>query len=150
MKPTILTSILVAFVLQAHAEELPYQTALNAARERLNTLNAEMHDYRKVKPELPPAQQEERLRLLGQLVADDPIWILSEQLQADISALAAIRSRTPADDATLDSLKDLLAITGGLQDRATSQKQAQQLATALRQFIARRDATGASTWAKSQ
>jgi len=150
MKPTILTSFLIAFALQSHAEDPTYRTALKFARERFNTLDAEMHDYRKVKPELPPAQQEERLRLLGQLVADDPIWMLSEQLKADISALAAIRSRTPTDDAILDILKEFLAIISGIQDRATTRKQAEQFATALRQFIARRDATGAITWANSQ
>lgn len=150
MKPILLASLLVAFALQSRAEDTTYQTTLRIARERFNTLNTQMHDYRKVKPELAPAQHEERLRLLGQLVDQDPFWMLSEQLQADISALAGIPSRTPTDEELLGDLKDLLAITCGIQDRATTRKQAEEFATALRQFIVRRDVTGANTWAKSK
>ena len=110
----------------------------------------QLHDFRKIKLELPPTQREERLRLLGQLVTDDPVWVLAEQIHSDIAALVAIRSRTAADDAIPDSLKDFLAITSGFQERATTRKQAELFSTALRQFIARRDAARASAWAQSQ
>lgn len=143
-KRTILPLLFAISVHQSQAEDSAYRTALNAAHERYRALEMQLHDFRKIKPELPPTQREERLRLLGQLVTDDPVWVLAERIHSDIAALVAIRSRTAADDAILDSLKDFLAITSGFQERATTHKQAELFATALRQFIARRDAAGAS------
>lgn len=149
-KRTILPLLFAISVHQSQAGDSAYRTALNAAHERYRALEMQLHDFRKIKPELPPTQREERLRLLGQLVTDDPVWVLAEQIHSDIAALVAIRSRTAADDAILDSLKDFLAITSGFQERATARKQAELFSTALRQFIARRDAAGASAWAQSQ
>jgi hypothetical protein len=150
MKQAIPAILFLASVLPSPADDSAYRTAIDSAHERFRILEVELHDYRKVVPALPPAQEEERHRLLGQLIADDPVWALAEEIQADISALAAIRQRSPADSDILESLKDLLAITSGFQGRATTRAQAEQFATALRQFVARRDALGASTWAKSQ
>ena len=99
---------------------------------------------------MPPAKEEEYLRLLGKLLTDDPVWALARQIQADIDALSALPARTPADGAIMVSLKDLLAYVSGFLQRATTRAQAEQFATALRQFVVHRDVAGASTWADSQ
>ncbi len=138
----------VALLLQAHAVESPYRAALKTAHERYRQLDAERNDYRKTEPGLPAEKEAEYHRVLGQLLIDDPVWALTEQIQADIDALVTMRSRTPADTAVLEDLKDFLAIMSGLQERATTRKEAEQIATTLRQFIARRDAAGALAWAK--
>jgi len=150
MKRTLLSLLFVTLLPQVEAADPPYLASLKVTRERFGFLEAHRNDYRKPKPELPPTQEEERLRLLGQLLTDDPIWALQNQVQADIDALAVLRPRTPADDTILEALKDILAITGGFDERATTRTEAEKFATALRQFAARRDAVGASAWAKSQ
>ncbi|MHA3775426.1 hypothetical protein ACXR0O_28230 [Verrucomicrobiota bacterium sgz303538] len=95
---------------------------------------------------MPAEQEEEYLRLVGQLLIYDPVWALTEQIQADIDALLAVRSRTPADKAALEDLKDFLAITSGIEPAAT-RKEAEEITTTLRQFLARRDGRGALAWA---
>ena len=150
MKQAALSFLFVALALRLQADDSPYQTGLRDVHERFRVLEVERNDYRKPKPELAPAKEEERQRLLGQLLTDDPVWTLAEEIQADIAALTAIRTRTPDDDAILDSLKDLLAIASSLEERATTHDQAKAFATALRQFVARRDAAGASAWARAQ
>jgi hypothetical protein len=150
MKRTILFFLFFSFLPLAWAEDSPYLAALKATHERFRILDAERNDYRRLKPELPPAKEEERLRLLGQLLTDDPVWELSQQIQADITALVAVRPQTPADVAIIESLKDLLACVAGFDERATTRAQAEQFATALRQFVALRDVAGASAWAKLQ
>ena len=83
-------------------------------------------------------------------MTDDPVWALAQQIQADITALVAVHPQTPADAAIIESLKDLLALTSGFMERAATREQAEQFATALRQFVLRRDIAGASAWAKTQ
>ena len=150
MKRAFLIFVFSSLVLHAGGDEPTYLPGLKATHERLRVLEAERHDYRKPKPGLPPAEEEERLRLLGQLLTDDPVWILAQQIQADISALVALRPQSPADVATIDALKELLAITAGFEERATTRAQAEQFAVSLRQFVARRNAAGAKAWATSQ
>lgn len=150
MKRSILLFLLLALASHMQAEDSAYRAGLNAAHERLRDLEIERCDYRKTTTGLPTAKEEERLRLLGQVLDDDPVWVLLNQIQADISALVAIRQRTTTDDALVESLKDFLVIVSGFGERATTRPQAEMFATTLRQFIARRDVTGASTWAKSQ
>jgi len=139
-------------VIQASADESAYLPSIKATHKRLSFLEAERRDWRywrKPEPVLPAAQEQERLRLLGQLLTDDPVWTLAQQVQADIWALVALQPRSPADGTAIDALKELLAIIGGFEERATTRTQAEQFATTLRQFVARRDVTGAHTWAKS-
>jgi hypothetical protein len=157
MKITILSFMFIALASQTpvQAEDSKYQAELRQARERLQPLEIERADYRKItqeerRPKLAPAQEAERYRLLGQLLNDDPVWAVAQQIQADLSALVAVIPRPLADAAIVDDLKDLLAITSGLEDRATTQAQAEEFATALRQFLARRDVTGARAWARAQ
>lgn len=150
MKSAILSLLFTALLVQASAEDSTYRATLESAHERYHVLDAERNDYRKPKPGLPAAQEEEYLRLLGQLSIDDPVWVITQQMQADIHALVAVRSRTPAESTVLEDLKDLLAITSGVEKRATTRQEAETLATSLRQFIARRDVAGARTWARSQ
>lgn len=149
MKHTVLSFLFVALLLPAHAADSPYRAGIQTVRERYQVLDAERNDYRKSEPALPAPKEDEYLRLLGQLSIDDPVWALTKQIQADIDALVAVRSRTPADNAALENLKDFLAITSTVEGRATTRKEAEMSATTLRQFIARRDVAGARTWAKS-
>lgn len=146
MKHTLLFVVFVTLFLQARAEDTQYRATLKSAHERYHVLDAERNDYRKAKPGLPADQEDEYRRVVGQLLLEDPVWALTQQIQADIDALLALRSRTPADNAALENLKDFLAIISGLKP-ATTRKEAEQFATTLRQFIARRDAAGALAWA---
>ncbi len=150
MKLAVLIFLLSAVVLHASADEPTYLPTIKAAHERLRVLEAERQDYRKSRPLLPAGKEEERLHLLGQLFGNDPVWVLSQQVQADISAISSLNPQLPADIATVDALKELLAIISGFEERATTDAQAEQFATALRQFVVRRDLPGAQTWAKSQ
>src|SRR5688572_24116759 len=104
MKQAILFFLFFSLLPQAPAEDSPFLAALKVTHERFRILETERSDYRKPKPGLPPAQEEERLRLLGQLLTDDPVWALAQQIQADISALVAVRPQTPADAAIIESL----------------------------------------------
>ena len=149
MKRALFSFLFLALAARLSADEPTYRASLDSMHERFRTLEVERNDYRKVKPGLPPDREAERLRLLGQLVNDDPVWALAEQIQADLTALAAVRPQTPADLAIMENLKDFLAITIGCEERATTYAQAQDIANLLRQFIARRDVNGASTWARS-
>jgi len=139
-----------ALTLQTNAEGSPYQSEIKVARERYGVLYAEWRDYRKPKPGLPPAKEEERLRLRGFLFENDPIGVLFEQIQTDISAFRGVPVLAPEDGALLDCLKDFLAITQGFEERATTREQAEQFATELRRLLARRDVVGANKWAKAQ
>lgn len=150
MKHAIVALLFVMLLLRAQADDTPYRAAVKSAHKRYEVLSRERVDYRKTKPGLPAPQEEEYLRLLGQLSVDDPVWALAQQIQADIDALVAVRSRTPADDAILDNLKDLLAITASVEDRANTREEAERIATVLRQFIIRRDVAGARAWVKSR
>jgi hypothetical protein len=148
MKLVFLCFVLAGLALRASAQESAYQAALKPIRTRVHLLEAERDDYRKVKPGLSPAQEEEYLRLIGRLFVDDPIWVILQELQADIHALGELPQRTSADGRTLEKLKDLLAMTSGFEERAIDRKQAEEFATTLRQFIARRDGDGAHEWSK--
>src|SRR4051794_1759059 len=97
MKPAILFFLFISLFSQAWAEDSAYLTALKAAHERFRILDIQRNDYRKLKPELPAAEEEERFRLLGQLLTDDPVWALAQQVDADITTLAAVSAKTPAD-----------------------------------------------------
>jgi hypothetical protein len=132
----------------AVAADIDYRAALKRAHDRLNYLETERRDYRKPRPELPQDLERERLQLIGQLTEDDPLWVLSRDLEADIDAFAVAPDRTPADTATLDQLKDLLAIIAGVVDVPTSRDQATRFSAALRTFILRRDVSGAIAWIK--
>ena len=150
MKQTLLAFLLVVLLPQVQADESAYLGALKVAHERFRVLESERNDYRKARTGLPPAQEAERLHLLGQLLTDDPLWALSQQIQADISALSALPALTPADGALMETLKDLLVYVSGFEERATTLAQAEQFASMLRQFVVRRDAAGARKWARSQ
>jgi hypothetical protein len=150
MKTNTLIAILVIGILPAQADESDYRTNVKATRERFQSLDLAYNDYRKSKPGLPHDQEEERLRLFGKLVTDDPVWALIVQIQADIDAVNAISPQSPADRVLLENLKDILSITSALDGRATTQLQAENWATGLRQFIARRDVRGAQVWAESR
>ena len=149
MKQMLLCFVFAGVAFRAPGQESAYQSALKPIRTQVHLLEAERNDYRKTKPGLPPAQEEERVRLIGRLFVDDPIWVILQELQADVHALGELSQRTPADNRTLEDLKDLLAITSGLEDRAIDRKQAEEFATTLRRLIARRDVDGARKWSKN-
>jgi len=52
--------------------------------------------------------------------------------------------------ALIETLKNLLAVVSGLDDRASTRAQAEEHATLLRQFVARRDYDGAVRWAETK
>jgi hypothetical protein len=150
MKHAFLALFSLVVVSHALEDDSKYRADLDATRERLQTLEVERNDYRKLEPQLAPTQEAERLRLIGKLLEEDPVWSISQQLQADISALVKKRDETPQERALHEDLKDLLAITVGVQERTSTREQAEAYAILLRQYIARRDVAGASAWARSQ
>jgi hypothetical protein len=149
MKPTILLLLLLATVPDGLAQDAGYRANLQSLHDRFAALEMVRHDYLKPQPRLSPEQEQERLRLHGQLVRDDPVWVLYEQLDADIKALEAARTKTDSDTGLINTLKNLLATVTGVLDQPTTRAQADEYATALRQFVARRDEAGATAWSKS-
>ena len=156
MKTAILSFLLMTVASLAHAQDRGYQTSLAQLNERLQTLEVERADYRKaapgsLHPKLSPAQAVERYSLLGQLFSEDPIWALSQQLQANIEALAdPLKPGIPEENrAVLEADKDFLALSVSFDGRAITHAQAVAFAVTLRQFIARRDVSGARIWASS-
>jgi hypothetical protein len=148
MKPIILSLLLLIPVSTAFASDSTYQETLRAVHHRFDELEMLGSDYRKAQPRLSPEQEQERLRLHGQLLRDDPIWVLYNQIDADIEALKAVPTKTDSDAALIDTLKNLLAYVHGHNDQATTRAQADEYARALRQFVARRDYEGIKVWSK--
>jgi hypothetical protein len=149
MKTIILPVFLLIPVLSAFAADSTYQDKLRAAHDRFSYLEMVNSDYRKSQPRLSPEQEEEMLRLHGQLLRDDPIWALHRQLSADIEALKAIPAKTDSDVALIDTLKNLLAVVDADDGKVTTRAQADEFARTMRQFVARRDYEGAKAWSKS-
>ncbi len=149
MKTIILPVFLLIPVLSAFAADSTYQDKLRAAHDRFSYLEMVNSDYRKSQPRLSPEQEQEMLRLHGQLLRDDPIWALQRQISADVDALKAIPTKADPDVALIDTLKNLLAFVSANEDQATSRAQAEEYARTMRQFVARRDYEGAKAWSKS-
>lgn len=150
MKPIILSLLLLTPVLRAFATDSAYQNTLRTVHDRFAYLEMLGSDYRKSEPRLSPEQEQELLRLHGQLLRDDPVWVLCRQIDADIQALKGAPTKTNADAALLDTLKNLLAFVSAHDDKATSRAQADEYARAMRQFVVRRDYEGAKAWSKTQ
>jgi len=148
MKPIILSLLLFTPVLRAFAADFAYQNTLRTVHDRFAYLEMLNSDYRKPQPRLSPEQEQELFRLHGQLLRDDPIWVLQRQIDADIQALKAVPTKTDSDAALIDTLKNLLAFVSGHDDKATTHAQAVEYARAMRQFVARRDLEGAKAWSK--
>lgn len=155
MRTIILLCIGIAFVWPSRAEDTEYQSSLRKARERLEVLEMQRNDYRRIKPgglrpQLLPAEEAERDRLLGQLLNDDPIWGLTRRLEVDLDALTIFRREVPAGNSmAVEDLKELLVLTNRFEGQATTHAEAEKIATALRQFIILRDVAGAKTWARN-
>lgn len=150
MQRIILVLLFIACASRTFADDTDYQRALRAAHARLEAFNARRYDPRKSKPQLTATEEQERLRLLGQLITDDPVWALAQQVTDDFATLMSGGAKTPADQATAESLKTLLLIATSFQERATTRAEAEVFATILRQFVVRRDVVGATAWAKAQ
>lgn len=148
MKPIILPVLLLIPGLSAFASDSTYRETLRKVHDRFSYLEMVGSDYRKTQPILSPEQEQERLRLQGQLLRDDPIWVLQKQIDADIEALKALPDKTGSDAALIDTLKNLLAFVSAHDDKATTRAQAEEYAKAMRQFVARRDYEGAKAWSK--
>jgi hypothetical protein len=142
--------VIIVSLSQVQAGEFDYRTKVDSTRERFESLDLAFNDYRKNQRGLPPQEEEERLRLFGRLLNEDPVWGVALQLRADIDAITSISPQAPADRELLERLKDLLAITCEMDGRAHSRQEAETYAKSLRQFIARRDVDGARLWVKSR
>ena len=149
MKPTILCLFLLLTVSHLRAGDSSYRENLLKLRDRCSELETEASDYRKPEPKLSPEKEEEMFRLHGQLLREDPVGMLQDQIYADIRALDAVRTKTSADAALIDTLKDLLASVSGVADQAATRAQAEEHATTLRQFVARRDVAGIRVWSEA-
>lgn len=146
MKPIILCLSLFLTAPYLRAEDSSYRQSLEKLRHRCSELQIEESDYRKPKPSLTPEKEQELFRLQGQLLRDDPVAALSSQIDADWRALDALKTKTAADTALIETLKNLQAEVDAATDAATTRAQAVEHATALRQFVARRDVAGIKVW----
>jgi hypothetical protein len=146
----MLSLLLLSPLLRVSAADSSYRETLTAVHDRFARLEMEANDYRKAQPILSPDQEQEFLRLHGQLLRDDPVWALLRQLYDDIKAVDAIPEKTSADKALLETLKNLLATVSSHAETATTRKQAEEYALALRQFVARRDFEGAKAWSQAR
>jgi len=149
MKAIILALLLLSFGLSAFASDPTYQDALRKVHDRFAYLEMLRSDYRKTQPILSPEQEQERLQLHGQLLRDDPVWVLYEQINADVDALKALPTKTESDAALIETLKNLIAFVRAHDDKATTRAQADEYAMSMRQFVARRDYEGAKAWSKT-
>ena len=149
MKPTILSLLLLLIVPHLRAEDSGYREGLEKLRHRCSQLETEASDYRQPELRLSPEKLQELNQLQGQLLREDPVGTLGDQILADIRALETLRTRTAADTELIENLKDLLAHVSGVADQATTRAQADELASTLRQFVARRDLAGLKAWAKT-
>ena len=150
MKSIILPLLLLFSGLSAFASDSTYRDTLRKVHDRFAYLEMVGSDYRKPQPILSPEQEQEFLRLQGQLLRDDPIWVLQKQIYADIDALKALPAKTDSDAALIETLKNLFAVVSAHDDRATTRAQAEEYARTMLQFVARRDYEGAKAWAKLQ
>jgi hypothetical protein len=146
MKPIILSLLLLIPGSRVFASDSTYQDTLRAVHDRFAYLEMLRSDYRKSEPRLSPEQEQEWLRLHGQLLRDDPVWVLYRQISADIEALKAAPTKTDSDAALIDTLKNLVAFVNEHDEKATTRAQADEYARAMRQFVARRDYEGAKAW----
>jgi hypothetical protein len=146
VKLTVVALLLVAYASAALADEPSYRATIDAAHRRLNDLN------RKLMREhgLPPNEETERFALIGRLTTEDPVWALSRQIPADISALGSGRTPTAEEATEITDLHELQAIVDEFSRRATTLSEARAFASILRQFVVRRDVDGAKAWARAQ
>ncbi|MGV3531884.1 MAG: hypothetical protein ACO1QR_05900 [Chthoniobacteraceae bacterium] len=143
----IALSALSITTISAQAQEADYLAQIQYARERLSDLEVQRHDYRKARPELPAKLEAERQLLLKQLAEEDPLGQVTHQINRELEATLALPSRTPEENATLEALKDLLAISAGVVDSAKTRPAAEKAARELRRFVLLRDVAGARAWA---
>ena len=152
-RPTSSTLLVIALsalsitTISAQAQEADYLAQIQSARERLSDLEVQRHDYRKARPELPAKLEAERQLLLKQIAAEDPLGQVTHQINRELEAILALPSRTPEENASLEALKDLLAISAGVVDSAKTRPAAEKAARELRRFVLLRDVAGARAWA---
>lgn len=147
MKAAALLLVVIAFSTTLFGQESSYRNELKSAHARLRALEEQRNEFRRNKRDVPADLDKARFLLLGQLQSNDPLWVLTRQIETDIAAIAALPQQTPEDETALSTLKDFLAVISGLGE-AASLSEAETLATTLRQFAARRDGAGAVAWAK--
>ena len=127
VKVAFITLLGMAWLHLAFSGEASYQAEIIATRNRYLDLG----NRKAMGESLTPAEDKERLCLLGELTEGAPVWVLTHGIIADIQALEG-------------SGKDLTN-----EERATADKLSQLLLIAL-QFVVRRDVDGARAWAKTQ
>lgn len=121
----------------------PYQWQLERWHRRLDLLEAMQFDSRRNQAVFPSNLESEHLELIATLKKEDPIWVLEEDLAAQIKALAAKRSGKPDED-KLHDLKDILASIAGCGFLVTSREEGGKLAEKLRKCMAKHDVKGAA------
>ena len=128
------------------SEDTPYQTTLRKIEDRHMALEAERYHPANKAKTLPPADEKELQQLTGQLMELHPLWVLFNQLAADIRVLAVQKTLEAKDTALLEDLKNFLALSAVMQGRANNLEEAQEHADMLRRFIVRRDFQGMKKW----
>ena len=149
MKPAILFLFLLAIVPNAGAQDSNYRQNLQKMQDRCSQLEMEANDYRKPDLRLTPEKERELFCLQGQLRREDPVGALRDEIHADIRVLDALPTKTAADTALIETLKNFLADVSGAADLATTRAQAEEHATAMRQFVTRRDVAGLKAWTEA-
>ena len=128
------------------SEDTPYQTTLRKIEDRHMALEAERFHPGNTAKILSPADEKELQQLTGQLMELHPLWVLFNQLAADIRVLAVQKPLDAKDAALLEDLKEFLAFSAVMQGRAKNLEEAQEQTDVLRRFIVRRDFQGLKKW----
>src|SRR4051794_40353205 len=122
MKLTVLFIAILTLSASLKARASDYRSALEVVHEQFYALEIERYDYRKPIPHLSPLKEEERFKLLGRLLSEDPVWSLTRELQADIDTLVSTGQNTQEERNLLEKLKDLLAISSSFLARSETRE----------------------------
>ena len=130
----------------ALSDDTSYQAEVAATQNRYLALA----NRKAMGGSLSPAEEQQRLCLLGELIDRNPVWALTRDITADYQAISSGKRPSAEESATAEKLLQLIQITTSFEHRATTLSEANAFATILRQFVVRRDVDGAKAWVKAQ
>ena len=144
VKSALVVLLPVASLWRALCDERSYHAEITAARSRYLSLE----NRKAMGGSLSAAEEKERQCLLGQLIDQDPLFVLTREI-AKAQALE-LGSDTSEERATIERLTVLWQIATQFESSATTLPEAKAFANTLRKFVARRDVDGARAWANAQ
>jgi len=114
-------------------------------RQNLAALELERNDYRKPNRELTPEKEEDRQKIIGWLITNDPVWAIQQEVIAQLTGLALIQTATEVRMDEIDWRKEVLAKLKDIKSLDTSSITEKQ-AGELRALIVLKDKSGLDSW----